>query len=269
MVGSLPSGVRGINPPGTIPPTNPFVYRILKQANFCSNTLPKVLLPMQIAYDTIHVSQSGNIYDYDLNLTIYHTHDSSLYIWLMRPGSTLFSLSSTNGGSGENYISTTFDDEALIPITQGIPPFTGPFKPESPLSAYDNLPMEGVWILRIFNNSTTVTGQLSNWCLRFGYYDPIGVINNQIPVKSSLSQNYPNPFNASTKIDFSLAKKSHVRIVIYDILGREVRTLVNDLMHTGKYDLNFNANNIASGLYFYSMFIDGNLFGSRKLVLVK
>ncbi len=120
MVGSLPAGARGVNPPGTIPPQQLFVYRILKQSGYCSNTIPKTIPPRQITLDTIHIPQYGNIFDYNLNLTIYHTHDSSLYIWLTRPGATMLPLSTANGGSGENYFNTTFDDEASVPITEGI-----------------------------------------------------------------------------------------------------------------------------------------------------
>jgi Peptidase family M28/Secretion system C-terminal sorting domain/Proprotein convertase P-domain len=269
MVGSLPGGAIGINPPGTIPPPYPFVYRILRQANFCSNTLPKPLLPMQMTYDTVHISQTGIVYDYDLNLTIHHQYDSLLYIWLLRPGLTMVALSTANGGSGENYLNTTFDDEASIPITEGVPPFTGTYRPESPLSAFDSFPLEGEWVLRVYNFSTTLTGELNNWCLNFGYFDPIGIVNKQVPMKSSLSQNYPNPFNSSTKISFSLNKKSFVRIIVYDVLGREVRTLINDLMDFGEHNLSLDANNFASGLYFYTMFLDGNLFETKKMVLIK
>ncbi len=269
MVGSLPAGARGINPPGTIPPPQLFVYRILKQGNYCSNNLPKMLPPRQIICDTIHVPNNGNIYDYNLNLTIYHTHDSSLYIWLLRPGGSMLPLSLANGGSGENYFNTTFDDESSISITEGVPPFNGAYRPETPLSNYDNLPMEGDWVLRIYNYSQTITGQLTNWCLSFDYYDPIGIINNQIPVMNSLSQNYPNPFNSGTKINFSIPKQSHVKIVLYDVLGREVMLLVNSIFNYGEHNLSLDANNLASGLYFYSMYLDGNLFETKKMVLVK
>jgi Peptidase family M28/Secretion system C-terminal sorting domain len=269
LVGSLPAGARGVNPPGTTPPPIPFVYRILRQLITCSNSVPRLIGPMQNIRDTINITGNGIIFDYDLNLTINHSHDSSLYIWLERPGSSAIPLSTANGGSGQNYINTTFDDEASMSITQGIPPFAGSFRPESPLSSYDNLPMHGEWVLRIFNYSQTITGQLVSWCLNFDYYDPIGIVNNQIPVKCSLSQNYPNPFNSSTRINFSLVKKSHVRIVVYDILGREVRNLVNDLMDNGKHSVSFNANDISSGMYFYSMFVEGNFYESRKMVLVK
>jgi hypothetical protein len=97
----------------------------------------------------------------------------------------------------------------------------------------------------------------------------IGIINNQVPVSSSLSQNYPNPFNSSTRIKFSLIKKSHVKIMVYDVLGREVSILANNIYNSGEYNLNYNANNLASGLFFYTMFIDGYLFETKKMILVK
>ncbi len=110
---------------------------------------------------------------------------------------------------------------------------------------------------------------LPSWCLSFEHYDPIGIVNNQVPVKISLSQNYPNPFNSSTKINFFLPKQSHVKIVVYDVLGREVNVIVNSIMNHGEHNMSLDANNFASGLYFYSMYIDGNLFGSKKMILIK
>ena len=269
IVGSLPAGARGITPPGSIPPPKTFTYLILNRYNICSGNIPLSIPPRQIIYDTIHVSHSGAIHDYNLNLTLYHTNDSDLYIWLLRPGNPMIHLSMGNGGSGDNYFNTTFDDEATIPITQGIPPFDGSFIPEEPLSKYDNLPWSGDWVLRIYNNSQTVTGTLASWCLNFDYYYPIGIINNQIPVKSSLSQNYPNPFNSSTRITFSVEKESYVKIIIYDVLGKEVKIIASDIYKGGDYSINFNANNLASGLYFYSMFLDGNLYRTEKMVLIK
>ncbi len=268
-VGSLPYGAKGLNPPGTMPPPQLFVYSILKQSSYCSNTVPKTIAPRQITLDTIHIPQYGNIFDYNLNLTIYHTHDSSLYIWLTRPGASMVALSTANGGSGENYFNTTFDDEASMPITEGVPPFMGSYRPEGLLSSFDSQPMQGDWVLRIYNYSETVTGQLSNWCLSFDYSDPIGIANNQIPVKFSLSQNYPNPFNSSTKINFSLPKQSHVKIVVYDILGREVNVIVNNIMNYGEHNLSFDASNLASGIYFYTMYLDGKYFDSKKMIMVK
>ena len=178
-------------------------------------------------------------------------------------------MSSNNGGSGDNYFNTTFDDEASIPITSGSPPFTGSYRPEQPLSTFDYLPLNGSWILKVNDNAAGDTGQLASWCLIFQRGVVIGLNNNEQPVQYELSQNYPNPFNSSTRIYFSIAKQSEVKIILYDILGREVKSLVNSKLERGRYDIYFNANNLASGLYFYTMYLDGSLFETKKMVLIK
>jgi len=95
-----------------------------------------------------------------------------------------------------------------------------------------------------------------------------------IPMVFRLSQNYPNPFNPVTKINYDLPKDSKVKIVIYDILGREVKRLVNSELKTaGSYIVDFNASNYASGVYFYRIEAEepnGNKFvDSKKMVLIK
>jgi hypothetical protein len=113
------------------------------------------------------------------------------------------------------------------------------------------------------------TGLLLGWGLRLNNavsgVDPISPI---IPDRFRLYQNYPNPFNPVTTIRFDLAKNSNVKIRIYDILGREVRTLVNEFKPAGTYELKFDASSIASGTYFYKIeasdFVD-----IKKMVLVK
>jgi hypothetical protein len=71
------------------------------------------------------------------------------------------------------------------------------------------------------------------------------------PLRFVLKQNYPNPFNPQTSIHFELPEDRHVRLVVYDLLGRQVVTLVNEFKKAGKYDVVFNAKNLASGVYFY------------------
>jgi subtilisin-like proprotein convertase family protein len=271
FVGTLPAGGRGINPPGLIAPATFFTYQIANIDTFsqCSNTLPKPILDNQSTYDTIHVTQSGNIIDLNVNLTIYHTYDGDLSIYLKSPNMNEIDLSSGNGGGGDNYINTTFDDEAPIPITSGTPPFTGSYRPEQPLSIFDNLPVAGDWILRVTDNATLDTGTLMSWCLLFERSIFIGAHSNSQPFKFELSQNYPNPFNSSTKISFTLSKKSDVRIILYDVLGREVKSLVNGRLNEGRFDIYMNANDLASGVYFYTMYIDGSFFNTKKMVMVK
>jgi|GEM_PF-1520343 len=89
-----------------------------------------------------------------------------------------------------------------------------------------------------------------------------------------LYQNYPNPFNPSTTISFSIPENSFVKLKVYDILGKEVRTLVNDYKQSGVYNINFNGNNLPSGVYFYRIGVGtqnetGNYFEIKKMVLIK
>ena len=97
-----------------------------------------------------------------------------------------------------------------------------------------------------------------------------GVKDNEIDIPKSfyLSQNFPNPFNPSTTINFSISKTSFVTIKVYDILGREVSTLVNAEKQPGRYKIEFNGINLSSGIYFYQMRA-GNFVEVRKFILMK
>ena len=96
--------------------------------------------------------------------------------------------------------------------------------------------------------------------------------NSLIPLTYNLSQNYPNPFNPTTKIAYDLPKDAKVKLVIYDILGREMKTLVNNEFKTaGKYIVEFNGSSLSSGVYFYRLQVEGgNAYTSvKKMVLLK
>ncbi|HPS64706.1 MAG TPA: T9SS type A sorting domain-containing protein, partial [Ignavibacteria bacterium] len=93
-------------------------------------------------------------------------------------------------------------------------------------------------------------------------------ISTEVPSRFELMQNYPNPFNPATTIKFALPKSEFVRIRIYDILGKEVATLVNEQLQAGYFEYNFNASNLSSGMYFYK--IDAGVYSDiKKMVLVK
>lgn len=88
------------------------------------------------------------------------------------------------------------------------------------------------------------------------------------PGSFSLSQNYPNPFNPATTINYQIPSITKVTLKIYDILGREVGTLVNEVKNPGKYAVQFNADKLSAGIYFYK-FQAGNYAESKKMILVK
>lgn len=89
-----------------------------------------------------------------------------------------------------------------------------------------------------------------------------------IPENYSLDQNYPNPFNPSTTIKFRLPVNSFVSLKVYNVLGKEVATLVSEEMFAGTYEVNFNADNLSSGVYFYKLESE-NFVKTNKMVLVK
>ena len=89
------------------------------------------------------------------------------------------------------------------------------------------------------------------------------------PDKFRLHQNYPNPFNPSSVIKFEIPKTSGVRISVYDIMGNEVKTLVNSRLKAGVYETAINGSGLASGVYIYALFADGIKMDSRKMILIK
>ena len=84
-----------------------------------------------------------------------------------------------------------------------------------------------------------------------------------------MHQNYPNPFNPRTIINYELGIRNFVELKVYDIAGREVATLVNEIMPAGKHAVEFNANGLSSGIYFYSLNVDGKQLGVKRMALVK
>jgi hypothetical protein len=96
----------------------------------------------------------------------------------------------------------------------------------------------------------------------------VNVTENNIPVRYKLSQNYPNPFNPVTTISYSIAKNSVVKLCVYDLLGREIKSLVNEYQNSGDYQVIFNAVDLPSGIYFYRIKA-GDYFETKKMILIK
>ena len=99
-------------------------------------------------------------------------------------------------------------------------------------------------------------------------YSPEVVVKLETPANFSLKQNFPNPFNPTTKIEFSIPLDNYVEIKIYNSLGAEVATLLNENRLAGRYSVEFNAGNLSSGVYFYKI-VSGNYMDIKKLILLK
>ena len=89
-----------------------------------------------------------------------------------------------------------------------------------------------------------------------------------LPFSFQLFQNYPNPFNPSTRIQYAIGSKQFVSIKVYDILGSEIATLVNEELLTGEYEIEFDATGLTSGIYFYQI-KTGNFINTKKMILLR
>jgi hypothetical protein len=89
-----------------------------------------------------------------------------------------------------------------------------------------------------------------------------------IPMEYSMSQNYPNPFNPTTKFKFALPQRSLTKLTIYDLLGREVQTMLNKELEAGYHEINFDASNFPSGVYYYRI-QSGDFVQTKKMILIK
>ena len=98
----------------------------------------------------------------------------------------------------------------------------------------------------------------------------VGTKDNEAiqPMTYSLQQNYPNPFNPTTKIKYSIPEASQVSLKVYDILGNEVASLVNQEKQAGTYEVQFNASSLSSGVYFYKI-KSGSFIQTRKMIVLK
>ncbi len=96
----------------------------------------------------------------------------------------------------------------------------------------------------------------------------VEMISSIVPDEYILSQNYPNPFNPATEISYELPAANNVRLTVYNILGKEMSELVNERQNPGKYRVSFNASNLSSGVYFYTLTTD-NFTETKRMLLLK
>jgi hypothetical protein len=102
----------------------------------------------------------------------------------------------------------------------------------------------------------------------FGAPNSVKEVEGALPHAYTLQQNYPNPFNPSTNIRFSIPEQSHVRLRVFNLLGEEVSSLVNEELRGGNYVAEWNAAGLASGTYFYVLNANGRVL-SKRMILTK
>ncbi|MBX2992430.1 MAG: T9SS type A sorting domain-containing protein [Bacteroidetes bacterium] len=115
----------------------------------------------------------------------------------------------------------------------------------------------------------TRTGTSQAWLERINYSQTFVDGNERSsPMQFALYQNYPNPFNPTTNIEFRIANREFVSLKVFDVLGREVGTLVNNVENQGEYSVQFNARGLASGVYYYQL-RSGSFVSTKKMILIR
>jgi len=134
-----------------------------------------------------------------------------------------------------------------------------------------NIRITGVGFYDFLHGQTGIppNGREIHPILTMSVLTPVQPGTNQIPAAYKLYQNYPNPFNPSTNISFDIPKAGNVRLIVYDMIGREAARLVNnEFRQAGNYVFDFNASNLSSGIYFYRLETEG-FNESKKMMLIK
>jgi len=128
-----------------------------------------------------------------------------------------------------------------------------------------------VWRMKFRDNEVIVaTHGRGIWTVPAGDVSAAAATESgMLPSEFVPSQNYPNPFNASTTIQFTVPAEAHIRLAVYDLLGRRVSVLTDRVYAPGTHDLIWNANTHASGVYFYRLESEGRLVGAQKMTLLK
>jgi hypothetical protein len=107
--------------------------------------------------------------------------------------------------------------------------------------------------------------EIARWSTTLG----INLISSEIPKEFKLHDNYPNPFNPATTIKFDVANESFIKLKIYDVLGREIETLINSTLAPGYYETRWDASRYMSGIYFYQLIVDDKQLSVKKMMLIK
>jgi hypothetical protein len=163
----------------------------------------------------------------------------------------------------QRYDSSRMTIGGNFPITQQLPQIE---------KRFDDLTVSGDRVISVWTDLRN--GNEDIYCNIISFQKPDSIISfipggiTNIPAEFSLGQNYPNPFNSSTIIDFTLPLKGKVKLFVYDILGKEVAVPVDEELNPGHYSVDFNANNLTSGIYFYRLQTT-NYSETKRMIILK
>ena len=233
-----------------------------------SNTTAQTINPNagSVVNSIINIPYNKTITDVNVTINITHGRDADLDVFLMSPDGLQVALTMGNGGLGQNYINTTFDDEASMPISVGIAPFTGSYIPNQNLSVFDGLATQGDWTLSIIDNVNGYGGTLTSWDLSLCYDPNVGIYDNTINSDDLIIATFDNN---QYNISLTSEKPEEILIIsIYNLIGQKLASnSVSKINGVYSYDLDMSY--ATAGVYLVRLSnINGN-FGMVKRIIVK
>jgi hypothetical protein len=232
------------------------------------------------SFKIMETISEDNIYYWRIRAVLDAVEGDWSSVWRFEPTEAYITILTPNGGEelsqGETTIirwETNISDSVRIDLYQGTENSLSLGDALGNLGAFEweistNLVSDSSYKIQITSfDDSSITGMSD---LNFSLTGPseIKTISHDIPSSFSLFQNYPNPFNPNTKIKFSLPRAGNVKIEVYNTLGQMVSRLLDKLMNTGSYTVDFNAINLPSGIYYYRIEA-GEFQDVKKMVLLK
>jgi len=215
---------------------------------------------------------SQTVFDITIMIgNVLHDNVNDLEFTLTHGGISDTLIYQVNGNGGVNFTNTYLNNNLGISFDVASAPFTGIFIPYNSLTNFTSTSMPGEWILTITDHKSGDDGVLQDWGLLISESTIVGIEekNDFIPNSISLYQNYPNPFNPSTKISWQLPISGQVTLKIFNSLGEEIKTLVNEYQKTGLHSTLFIVNSsLPSGVYFYQLKA-GEYVSTKKMIYLK
>jgi hypothetical protein len=209
-------------------------------------------------------------FKYDWDTQFFTSDKDSLDFGIVAVGeSSTISFNITNNSNEQVKINSVFCGDTRFSLVQQLPIVISA-QGSANLSVKFTPDQEGAFLSAIHLRSQTSGQRIAKVLHLIGYTDSVytGINDINTPLEFALSQNYPNPFNPITRIKYSIPGNFFVKLQVFDILGREVETLVNAEQAAGDYEAEFNGANLASGLYIYRISA-GNFTSVKKMMLLK
>ncbi len=240
------------------------VIVVNSSCNTETNTTSQPILDFDTITSVVSFADDTIIYDVNVTINLNHGWDEDLDIYLEGPDGTRVELSTDNGGSGDNYINTVFDDDASTPVSTGSAPFTGSYQPEGSLADFNGLSSLGDWTLEITDDESIIAGTLNNWSLEICNTTSVGIFDNVVDASDLIVKTLgDNHFEISLT---SEVYTENLLFEVYNIFGQKIVHYVL-AKRNGAYTYPLDMSYMASGVYVVRLGDDS--MGKVKRIVVE